>query len=78
MSDEEITTWTDRELLANMLHGIRNPASIVLGYATLLRQSWEVLSAQERNEMLDQIITRMRIINEVNDWSFIWRQSHSD
>ena len=78
MSDEEITTWTEDELLANMHHAIRNPAAVALGYATLLRQSWDVLSAQERNEMLDQIISRTNIINEVNRCGFIWQQSHGD
>ena len=75
MSDEQITTWTEDELLANMHHAIRNPAAVALGYATLLRQSWDVLSEQERNDMLDQIITKMHFINEVIHWPFIWQQS---
>ena len=46
------------DLIASVSHELRTPLTGIQGYAQLLSESWEVLDAEERDEMLGTINTQ--------------------
>ncbi|MGH8928211.1 MAG: sensor histidine kinase [Acidimicrobiia bacterium] len=53
------------DLVASVSHELRTPLTGIQGYAHLLAESWEVLSSEERNEMLGTISTQADYLGHI-------------
>lgn len=53
------------DLIASVSHELRTPLTGIQGYAELLSESWEILDAEEREEMLGTINTQANHLSHV-------------
>ena len=53
------------DLVASVSHELRTPLTGIQGYAEILSDSWEMLSTEERNEMLETINTQANHLGHI-------------
>ena len=66
------------ELFAYTFQEIRTPLSVAQGFAEILKDHWQHLSDQERNDTLDIVITRIKNATERTNWLLMWKKANID
>jgi len=77
MSDEDITSWQEMELILNIYHTLRQSSTASLGYTQMLAEGSFGFVNHEQKAIIEQIHAYAKEIRATVKWITIWLTAHA-